>query len=61
MRNQEATARRALESYLECVGRPGTVERGSAVGLHRVRYAIQGDPKVSIVIPSAGRRTSVRG
>jgi GT2 family glycosyltransferase len=57
----EATARRALESYLECVGRPGTVERGSGVGLHRVRYQIQGDPKVSIVIPSAGRRTTVRG
>lgn len=57
----EATARRALESYLEHVGRPGTVERGSDVGLHRVRYHIQGDPKVSIVIPSAGRRATVRG
>ncbi|HEY2787462.1 MAG TPA: glycosyltransferase [Fimbriiglobus sp.] len=57
----EATARRALESYLECVKRPGTVERGSAVGLHRVRYEIRGEPKVSIVIPSAGRRAAVRG
>jgi GT2 family glycosyltransferase len=57
----EATARRAIEHYLECVGRPGTVERGSAVGLHRVRYRIQGEPKVSIVIPSAGRRATVRG
>ncbi|MFO0936627.1 MAG: glycosyltransferase [Gemmataceae bacterium] len=57
----EETARKALAAYLDRVGKPGTVERGSAVGLHRVRYEIKGRPKVSIVIPTAGRRSMIRG
>lgn len=57
----EETARQAIVSYLERVNKPGRVERGSAVGLHRVRYDIQGRPKVSIVIPTAGRRSMIRG
>jgi GT2 family glycosyltransferase/SAM-dependent methyltransferase len=57
----EETARKAVASYLERVNKPGRVERGSAVGLHRVRYDIQGRPKVSIVIPTAGRRSVIRG
>lgn len=57
----EETARRAVAAYLDRVGKPGRVERGSAVGLHRVRYTIQGNPKVSIVIPTAGRRSMIRG
>jgi GT2 family glycosyltransferase len=57
----EETARRAVDSYLQRVNKPGRAERGSAVGLHRVRYEIQGNPKVSIVIPTAGRRASIRG
>jgi GT2 family glycosyltransferase/SAM-dependent methyltransferase len=57
----EETARRAVDSYLQRVNKPGRAERGSAVGLHRVRYEIQGRPKVSIVIPTAGRRCTIRG
>lgn len=57
----EETARKAVTSYMERIGKPGRVERGSAVGLHRVRYDIQGRPKVSIVIPTAGRRSIIRG
>lgn len=55
------TAIRAAQSYLERVQRPGVVEQGPSPGLQRVRYQIQGQPKVSIVIPSAGRSTTIRG
>jgi GT2 family glycosyltransferase len=56
-----AAARRALQEHLERTGRPGTVEPGRLLGLHRVRFAIQGQPRVSIIIPSACRPTTVRG
>lgn len=55
------TAIRAAQSYLERVHRPGIIEQGPSPGLQRVRYRIQGQPKVSIVIPSAGRSTTIRG
>ena len=48
-------ARRAAQSYLATIGRPGTVEPGPLTGLLRVRPAIAGRPTVSIVIPSACR------
>ena len=57
----EATAQRAIASYLERVGKPGTVERGCAIGMTRVRYRLRSRPRVSIVIPTAGRRVTVRG
>jgi len=55
------TAIRAAQSYLDLVNRPGEVGPGPSPGLQRVRYKIQGNPKVSIVIPSAGRTTTIRG
>ncbi|MFL5341944.1 MAG: glycosyltransferase [Gemmataceae bacterium] len=55
------TAIAAVQSYLEAVDRPGAVEPGPSAGLQRVRYRIQGNPKISIVIPSAGRPATVRG
>src|SRR5204863_5940864 len=55
------TAIRAVQSYLDAVGRPGTVEQGPSAGLQRVRYQIQGNPKISIVIPSAGRAAEIHG
>ncbi|HLW67534.1 MAG TPA: glycosyltransferase [Gemmataceae bacterium] len=51
----------AVQSYLNLVGRPGKVEAGAYPGLQRVRYAIQGRPKISIVIPSAGKETVING
>jgi len=54
-------AQRALESYLKTIGREGTVEAGPTHGFHRVRFKIVGNPKVSIVIPSACKRAKVRG
>jgi GT2 family glycosyltransferase len=52
---------RAVQSYLDAVHRPGMVEPGPSPGLQRVRYAIQGTPKISIVIPSAGRPAVIHG
>ena len=46
-------AQAALQNYLDLMGRKGRIEDGPASGFHRVRYEIRGNPKVSIVIPSA--------
>jgi GT2 family glycosyltransferase len=54
-------ARRALVSYLKTVGQKGTVEPGPLNGLHRVRFAVAGRPRVSIVIPTASRGARIRG
>jgi len=54
-------ARKALECHLERLGRAGKVEEGPSVGFHRVRYAINGNPLVSIIIPSASKQTQLRG
>jgi len=54
-------AQRALENWLKLVGKEGKVEPGPTHGFHRVRFDIIGQPKVSIVIPSACRRAKVRG
>jgi GT2 family glycosyltransferase len=50
-----------VQSYLELVERPGRVEAGPSPGLQRVRYAIQGQPRISIILPSAGRFAVIRG
>jgi GT2 family glycosyltransferase len=54
-------ARCALQNYLQLTGREGKVEQGPSEGFHRVRYAIQGNPKVSIIIPTAARLISLQG
>jgi GT2 family glycosyltransferase len=55
------TARRALASYLKIIGQKGAAEPGPLNGHHRVRFAITGRPKVSIVIPTASRGARIRG
>ncbi len=45
-------AQRALQAHLDRIGEKGRVEDGPAAGFHRVRFAIVGKPKVSILIPS---------
>jgi GT2 family glycosyltransferase len=57
--HNRATA--AIQNYLDSTGRPGKVENGPSSGFHRVRFKIQGDPKVSIVIPSACRPMEIKG
>jgi GT2 family glycosyltransferase len=54
------TARRALQNYLQTIGRPGRVEPGPGVGLHRIRFDLLSHPKVSIIIPSACRPITLR-
>jgi GT2 family glycosyltransferase len=50
---------RVLQSYLERIGRPGSVEPGPVSSVQRVRFAIAGQPKVSIIIPTAYRQRAV--
>ena len=59
--NAAKTALRAVQSYLDRAGRGGKVEPGPSAGLQRVRFPTHGRPKVSIVIPSAGRPAVVHG
>jgi GT2 family glycosyltransferase len=54
-------AQMVLQSYLDLIGREGSVEPGPSEGFHRIRYKIVGNPKVSIVIPTAGRPADIRG
>ncbi|MBM0740845.1 glycosyltransferase [Phormidium sp. CLA17] len=48
-------ARRALEDMLIRSDYPGRVEAGPRQGFYRIRREIQGNPLISIVIPSAGK------
>jgi glycosyltransferase involved in cell wall biosynthesis len=57
----ELAARRALADFVRATGRDATVEPGPVPGYHRIRHALRGEPRVSVVIPSAGRPTTVRG
>ena len=43
---------RAIEAHLKRVGLAGTVERKKDFGFYRVRYTVQGEPLVSIIIPN---------
>jgi GT2 family glycosyltransferase len=53
--------RRAVADHLERTGRLGRVEPGPVPHLHRVRIAVAGRPRVSIILPTAYRTTSVPG
>lgn len=48
-------ARRALADSLERQGITGRVEDGPYAGYYRMRYDIEGEPKVSIIIPTRDR------
>ncbi len=56
----EHAARRAVADYLKRIGKPGHVERGPSPGLQRVRYRLPGNPLISIIIPTASRRATIR-
>ena len=47
-----AAAKKALADYLARTGRTGTVEDGLFPSTYRVKWDIEGDPKVSILIPN---------
>ena len=47
-----AAAKKALSDHLARTGRTGTVEEGLFPSTYRVKWAIVGDPKISILIPN---------
>lgn len=54
-------ARRALQDALDRRGTPGEVGAGLHPAAYRVRYALQGRPKVSILIPTRDKADMLRG
>lgn len=45
--------KRAVEAHLKRIGKNGIVEDGQDVpGIYKIKYEIEGDPKVSILIPN---------
>ena len=52
---------KALQDYLVREGSEGTVTPNMYGGCFDIRRAVKGDPKVSIVIPTAGRDSEVGG
>ena len=44
--------KKAIEAHLERLGETGTVSRRADFGFYRVRYPVQGSPRVSILIPN---------
>jgi glycosyltransferase involved in cell wall biosynthesis len=53
--------RRALEERLTRQGTPGTCEPGPLPGTFRLRREVRGRPLVTVIIPTAGHRRTVRG
>ena len=43
---------KAIEAHLDRIGLDGTVSKGCIDGIYRIDYKVQGNPKVSIVIPN---------
>lgn len=54
-------AQKALAEHVTRMGLTGTILAGASRGMHRVRFDVIGTPKVSIVIPTAGRSATVNG
>ena len=54
-----AAAKKALTDHLSRTGRTGTVEDGLFPSTYRVKWDIEGDPKVSILIPNKAPAYSV--
>jgi GT2 family glycosyltransferase len=52
---------RALADWLAKSGREGHVEPGPKDGLNRVRFAIRGTPRVSVIVPSLCKPVRERG
>lgn len=52
--------KRAIEAHLRRVGLEGEVSRKKDFGFYRVRYALQGEPLVSIIIPNKDEKDSLK-
>lgn len=54
----ELAARRAVQAHIDALDLRGTALPGPFAGSHRVKLEVIGEPSISIVIPTAGRRIS---
>jgi GT2 family glycosyltransferase len=54
-------AQRALRDHLRRLSFDGEVLPGPRYGFHRIRFAIRGEPRVSVIIPSAARVVNKNG
>lgn len=52
--------RRAIEAHLDRVGEKGKVSQRMDLGFYRVRYPVQENPKVSILIPNKDEADTLR-
>lgn len=52
--------RRAIEAHLERVGERGNVTHTKDYGFYRVKYPVQGEPLVSIVIPNREEKDTLK-
>lgn len=52
--------RRAIEGNLERTGTKGTVEHTPDFGFYRVKYPVQGEPLVSIIIPNREEKETLK-
>ena len=43
---------KAIQAHIDRIGLKGTVEHGETLGAYHIKYEVQGNPKVSIVIPN---------
>ena len=46
------SGKKALQDHLDRIGLPGTVEDAEFASAYRIRYEIQGEPMISILIPN---------
>lgn len=52
--------KRAIEAHLERIGFTGEVIRKKDFGFYRVKYAVQGEPLVSIIIPNKDEKDTLK-
>lgn len=52
--------KRAIEAHLKRVGLDGEVNRRKEFGFYRVRYTVQGQPLISIVIPNKDEKETLK-
>lgn len=50
----------AIQDHLDRMGLKATVEHGASLGTYRVRYQLEGNPKVSIVIPNKDEKETLK-
>ncbi len=51
--------KRAIEAHLERCGLSGEVERRKEFGFYRVKYRVQGEPLVSVIIPNKDEKETL--